>query len=239
MKKNTVKKTKRQNEQLWLVTYSDLMTLLFALFVLLIGISKFDKSKYEQIRQSVTDTEISKEEEKTKKLIELELQKDKELTKNIKEALKSTNLGNKLKVIDNKDGTKIILPDNVLFETGKAKLSKEALVILSKIVDTLKDILKQKNVYVKISGHTDEVPISNKMYKSNWDLSGARAASVANYFHLSGVNNSKIRIEGFADTQPLVKIENNDTKKIILEKRSKNRRVELQVFYKLNRKDNK
>ena len=77
---------------------------------------------------------------------------------------------------------------------------------------------------MKIEGHTDNVPvIENPRFKSNWDLSGARAGSVADYFiQRGGVSPGRINVSGHADTKP---VGPNDT----ATNRAKNRRIEVIV----------
>jgi len=76
---------------------------------------------------------------------------------------------------------------------------------------------------IRIEGHTDNVPIGfSDRFKSNWDLSAARSASVASYITGSGIDQERVTVAGFADTRPL---ESNDTPA----GRAKNRRIEIIV----------
>ena len=80
----------------------------------------------------------------------------------------------------------------------------------------------KKIYFISIEGHTDNIPIRSKLFNSNWVLSSTRAVSVTEFLIKKGVNPTRIRAIGYADTQPLV---NNDT----LINRKKNRRVTLIV----------
>jgi chemotaxis protein MotB len=74
---------------------------------------------------------------------------------------------------------------------------------------------------ITVAGHTDNVPIKNGgLYRSNWDLSAARAASVAHELLAAGVEPARLEVSGHADTQPRVA---NDTP----EHRAQNRRVDI------------
>ena len=76
---------------------------------------------------------------------------------------------------------------------------------------------------IRIEGHTDNVPIAfSDRFKSNWDLSAARSASVAAYMTGAGIEQGRVTVAGFADTRPL---EGNDTPA----GRAKNRRIEIIV----------
>jgi len=120
------------------------------------------------------------------------------------------------------------IPSEILFDSGKAILKENAQVELIKISNEIKDILKKetnyKNWEIRIEGHTDNRPISTYRYKSNWDLSSARAISVVRFF----VNNNifqpdELQAMGYGETKPLV----TNTSP---ENMQKNRRVEIKLI---------
>lgn len=119
-----------------------------------------------------------------------------------------------------RDGEHIVvtLAEQGSFYPGSAELSPAFLPLLSKIGLSVKGIGGE----VTIEGHTDSVPIGNSdRFRSNWDLSGARSAAVADYLtDRAGVTRERIAVRGLADTRPLAP---NDTK----EGRAKNRRIEI------------
>jgi chemotaxis protein MotB len=82
---------------------------------------------------------------------------------------------------------------------------------------------------ILIDGYTDSNPISTPQYPSNWELSGARAGSVARFFEANGMQRERLRAEGMADLDPVA---NNAT----AEGRAQNRRVEIVVQSKLVQK---
>ena len=123
----------------------------------------------------------------------------------------------------------IMLKDDVLlvrldsqdsFDSGKAGLKPAAKIFL----DKLGKILNTSSGRVRIEGHTDNMPVMfSERFVSNWDLSAARAASVAAaLITRSGVLQSRLVVAGFSDSKPL---ESNATK----EGRAKNRRIEIIV----------
>ena len=73
--------------------------------------------------------------------------------------------------------TIIRFPDQVSFMSGSGELLDQFLPIMKKIVVVLEDALKEGAAHIIISGHTDDIPITTERYRSNWDLSAARAAS--------------------------------------------------------------
>ncbi|MDO9142253.1 MAG: MotB family protein [Methylobacter sp.] len=103
------------------------------------------------------------------------------------------------------------------FDSGSAVLQPPFFEVMNKI--TLA-VIETKGK-VKVSGHTDDVPISNVLYRSNWDLSASRAVTVAQkMLDNKGIDPARIVVQGYADTQPLA--ENNSA-----ENRARNRRVEV------------
>ncbi len=114
-----------------------------------------------------------------------------------------------------KAGVKITL-ENILFQTGSAKLKKSSYEPLDKFADLLK---KNPEVRIEVSGHTDNVGSA----ASNKKLSKARAKSVRDYLIKQGVSEDRIDYEGYGMEQP---VESNKTKA----GREKNRRVEVKVL---------
>lgn len=107
------------------------------------------------------------------------------------------------------------------FGSGHAKLKKQFLPILKLIAE----VLNQRDGHFVIAGHTDDIPIETKQFRSNWDLSAARAASVVHYFIQQGdVDPERMEIRALADNEPLVP---NDS----WENRAQNRRVEISVLH--------
>ncbi|MDH5188720.1 MAG: OmpA family protein [Rhodospirillaceae bacterium] len=126
-------------------------------------------------------------------------------------------------VVGSGDVTIIRFPDQVSFMSGSGELLEQFLPVMQKIVTVLEDALKNANGRIIISGHTDDVPIATERYRSNWDLSSARAASVAHYLLANTkIKSSRITVQGYADSRPLV--ENNSPGN-----RAKNRRVEISI----------
>ena len=105
------------------------------------------------------------------------------------------------------------------FTSGASELQPEFLEVLNKI----RDVLVTIDGDITVAGHTDNVPINTARYRSNWELSAGRAASVAHALMSDGLlAERKVIVSGYADTEPFVP---NDSQ----ENRSKNRRVEIVI----------
>lgn len=119
------------------------------------------------------------------------------------------------------EGMKIIIHimENASFDSGMADLRREFLPALTKIAELIDD----QSGDVTISGHTDNVPINNDRFRSNWELSTSRAVTVAHeLLSVSRLSPEKVMVTGHADTRPRA---SNDTE----EDRAKNRRVDISI----------
>lgn len=119
------------------------------------------------------------------------------------------------------EGKKIIIRimEQASFDSGRAVVRPEFMPTITKITGLIDNAIGE----VTISGHTDNVPISNEEFRSNWELSTSRAVTVAHVlFDQKRINENRVMITGHADTRPVAE---NDT----AENRAKNRRVEISI----------
>jgi chemotaxis protein MotB len=110
--------------------------------------------------------------------------------------------------------------DAVLFDSGKAEVKPEGLVVLQKVIDILKGV---KDKAIRIEGHTDNVPISGALarrFPTNWELSAARAINVTRYLQQQGIDPAILAAVGYGEYKPVA---GNDTD----EGKAKNRRIEI------------
>lgn len=112
------------------------------------------------------------------------------------------------------------MSDKILFDSGKAKLKKDGQAALIEIANILKSI---PNRSFQIAGHTDNVPIRTRRFKSNWELSTARAVSVVKYMAANGMDPKVLSAAGYAEQDP---VGDNSTK----EGRQQNRRIEITLM---------
>jgi chemotaxis protein MotB len=235
-------------DESWLIPYADILTLLLALFIVLFASSTVDKAKYESIMESfkseLTGTKIEthntglsvspsekESDEKTAKeqpakenipvpsKEEIELNQLKvQLTKYIED----NHLQAVITLQDTKRGVEISLKDVILFDPGKAELKSSSFKTLNVLVGLSKTVSNP----VSIEGHTDNVPIKNAAYTSNWELSSARAVSVLHFFESKKVAKNRLQFVGYGEYQPLFF---NDTKA----HKQANRRVNIVILRKV------
>ena len=125
-------------------------------------------------------------------------------------------------------GLVITFVSEVLFDSGKAKLRKDSYTKLDKVAGVLNTTVADLNV--GIEGHTDNQPIKKSGWKSNWELSTARALSVLHYLSDKSVAEPRLAAIGYGEYKPVA---SNDTK----EDRQKNRRVEIVILPKIETKN--
>ena len=206
----------------YLLTYSDMITLLLAFFVIIIASSTPDQALWDQMkegmRSEVTGTEIQKT-----PLAEIKADLDSILTTEREQGLVNIDLTNK----------EIVMTFNSssLYISGGAELLPSGEGIIRKVGDALNG-LSFYNFKVDIEGHTDNVPINTLRFPSNWELSVARASEVVKFLVNLGYEPSNLKASGYADTQPLPNAPHTDEfGQDIIENRAKNRRIVLRIFY--------
>ena len=123
-------------------------------------------------------------------------------------------------------GDRFVLQSEILFKSGSAEIGEIGRKKLIEISTLLKSITKKIpekiDWIIQVEGHTDNIPISNDEFPSNWELSVARAIAVSKIMIDNGIEPKRINVAGYGEFRPLVKNENNLN-------RNKNRRIELKL----------
>ncbi len=120
----------------------------------------------------------------------------------------------------------VVLGASLLFPSGSAKLTDEGMTALDGVVPRLEDAIASipKGVpwALQIDGHSDDLPVVGGRYRSNWELSAARASSVAQYLAERGIPRQHLIVAGLADTEPLARDHSDEARQI-------NRRIEIRL----------
>lgn len=111
------------------------------------------------------------------------------------------------------------MAEKVLFPTGSATISKDGQATLKVVAKGLEAV---KGRIIRVEGHTDNVPIHNERFPSNWELSSARAIAVVRFLQAQGIEPARLGAAGYAEFQPIAP---NDT----AEGRAQNRRIEISL----------
>lgn len=237
------------NHDRWMVSYADFVTLLFAFFVVMYAISSVNEGKYKVLSDSIVDAFSKKdglgdvtdpiqigasptvfqpipldnpttvEVEKRRELSEEILKERRNLSQvsdQFEEVL-APFIDDKLVSVKRNDyWIELEMNSEMLFLSGEAALSKKAIPVLKKISEVISSLPNAINV----EGHTDNIPIDNIKFRSNWDLSSARSTSVVHELIKDGINPIRLSAIGYGEFHPV-----GDNK--VEDGRFKNRRVVL------------
>lgn len=225
MARKKEKHDKEPNHERWLLTYSDLITLLMIFFVVMYSMSNVDAQKFKAIAGSLSSVLSGQSNNVLDSLgpsfIEgLESQQMEEIRQQLQEYIDANNLANSIRIYTQERGLVISLNDTVLFPSGKADLTPEAQAIMRKVGMSLKGL----NNYIRVEGHTDNLPISTSEFPSNWELSAMRSTNVVRFLlKESGMSPDKLSQSGYGEYRPIA---NNDSEP----GRTRNRRVDIVIL---------
>lgn len=177
-------------DETWLIPYSDLLTLLLALFIVLFASSSLDKGKMNQMEYAFAAAfSVIPSDEVKGNVINF-----------IKDAEK-LNLGSDILIGSDSNGAVIDITNLLLFDDGKAIIKPEGSKILKQIAALL-ETGKYRRYRVLIEGHTDDRPLQSETYPSNWELSSARAGAVVRELIKFGNTPSRFQAIGMAEVAP-------------------------------------
>jgi len=203
---------------MWVVPYGNLMTILMIFFLVLYGFSfVVSEVRYERILQSL-QTDVGGKENREYMERVIQKAREREAAQEMYGLIDESGLKKFANVKIDKEGIKVIFRSPVLFDLGKAELKPETISVLSAVAKVIKDMPNE----VVVEGHTDDRPIISGEFRSNWELSTARAFSVVRYFIEQGVDPKRLSAIGYGEYRPLYP---NDTE----EHRAFNRRIEIDI----------
>lgn len=192
-----------ENEDtVWLLSYADLMTLMFTFFVMLY--SSVVKDDGETLRKTLSaymqgsgaDNGGQGAGGGSADAIET-------LKKSMSARIEAEQIMHDVQVEVRNQGLNITFSSNLLFDLGSANLRVDALKPLASVIATLKERAPQMRV--RVEGHTDDNPMVRKTgrFRSNWELSGARAAQIASLFEEAGYPAENLMAVGYGSSRPV------------------------------------
>jgi chemotaxis protein MotB len=250
MARRVSKHEEHDNNERWLISYADFITLLFAFFVVMYSISSVNEGKYKTFGDSLNiafsqqmgssainishnqtgKIGIPQEGARNKVLVDKQMANLVEQKRKMQERMKGVEdslhrimapliTQGQVGVYQTKRGVAIDISASTLFKEGEVKLQPGALESLQQVAQ----VLSKEDLAIEVEGHTDDVPIKNIQFPSNWELSSGRASTVVRMLITYGVGEKRLAAVGMASNQP---IEVNDTP----EHRAKNRRVSITIL---------
>lgn len=170
----------------WLLSYADLITNLLIFFVMLLSMSEISTTRMQALSAKLSG------ESRPDSLASIREEIDARIAAEALGDVVATDLTD--------EGLKLSLNSGVVFDTGHADIRPEMEAQLATMLDTL--VPYGDRYHFAVEGHTDDRPITGR-YASNWELSTARANAVRVRLEAVGVDAGRVRVEGYADTQPL------------------------------------
>ncbi|MBT5572475.1 MAG: flagellar motor protein MotB [Alphaproteobacteria bacterium] len=201
----------------WLLTFADAVTLLLAFFVMLMSFSKVDIVTFEQVKAGIARDLGQRSIARPAAQLRAELDR----------LVDSLGVADAVRINIYERGIVLELASNAFYLPGTATLRPEARPILDRVAETLDAPLYSK-FRIAIEGHTDDNPISNDRFASNWELSAARATNIVRLFEARDIPVRRMRAVAFADTQPKVP-NRNSAGEALPENQAKNRRVLVRI----------
>jgi chemotaxis protein MotB len=211
----------------WLISYADLATLLFSLFVVLYAAADHDRA------QAVADalaSQISGKPSSAKVQLPALFPGGRgvlpgnEAMFATREAVEKVLMANeslngRARVTTVERGFVVSLTEAGFFAAGEAAMSEDARALINTVADTL----RESHTLIRVEGHTDSLPIATARYPSNWELSSARASAVLAQLVAQDIAPARLSVAGYASERPVA---GNDTP----EGRALNRRVDLVIL---------
>lgn len=168
---------RRSMGHLWLVSYSDFMTIMMIFFLVLYGYTALAKAKLVHMKPAgMTMSQFA------------------QVVGNLK-----SSLGENVQIQEDRGRVTVRLSDRVLFASGQSELTKNSIVSLEEIGKSLKLVKGD----IVVEGHTDNVPIRGGRFHSNWELSAARSFRVIEALSRAGVEQGRMAAWGFGENRPL------------------------------------
>ncbi len=205
------------NHEAWAIPYGDLVTLLLAFFVVMYSISTVNDGKYRVVSDSLNaafrgmpqgsqPVQVGEPAATTVAAPIVQLDSDvrsmalQQMAQQAEEAM-SPLIAQGLVDVQLGDGVvEIAIRSDILFPSGSSQLSDAA----QPVIRQLSDVLKSFPNSIQVQGHTDNVPISGGVYRSNWELSAARAASVVHIMVDGGIDPRRLSVVAYGEFRPVL-----------------------------------
>ena len=201
----------------WLMSYADMITLLMCFFIIFVSVSEPKRDKFSEITEGLANQFGSVEMSTPFTGVYNSLQTIVEKNQIFRDvAIEQTDKSIEMEIAG-----------GVFFKRNSAEIDEAKRPLLLEMAETLKsmDYLDYK---VSVEAHTSDRDTENAIYKTNWDLSAARAATMVKFLMGMGIPADRIRAIGYADAQP--KVPNRDlNNEPIPENRDRNERVAIKI----------
>lgn len=192
----------RSSNEGWLTSYADLITNLLIFFVLILAASNMQTQRLEQLAEAMG-------EKSARPTLST-------AAKEVAQVLVDQRLVDSAKVTLTSEGLEVAFHSGVTFDSGQAEIVSAMEEPLSKVLSSIKPYAEKYRIAVE--GHTDENPVRGGIYKSNWELSSARAMAIRERLEKIGIDPKRIRVEAYADHKPPKEVLEHDPQSPVLDR---------------------
>ena len=184
----------RQEDDAWITTYLDVLTLLLTFLVIMIAYANYDDPG-----AGVADVLDVFEQTLAPTTVEEPAAAAVALADDVRLAVASSGLAGEVDVDPDTGDVRLRLSGDLAFSPGSADLTPAAVQLVARVAR----ILFAGTASVSVEGHTDDIPIATARFPSNWHLSAARAGTVVQALVAGGVGGDRLRAIGYGETRPI------------------------------------
>lgn len=208
-----------ENDDSWQISYLDIITIVLGFLIILLSVSQIRKSALPSL-STLFGKKSDETEYITTPIEEIKTELDSLLQDQIA-------LGN-IEIERDLNDLRIRFKGDDFYRSGSTTLEPKARLILEDVLMAFQEI-NRNDFNIDVEGHTDNVPIRNSSFPSNWELSTARASNVVKYFRENGINEKRLKASGYADSRPVIQFDSLGYP--FAASKDMNRRVVLRLFY--------
>lgn len=241
-KKHDHNQEEHENDERWLITYADMITLLMVFFIVMYSMANTDLKKFAQVAESmqiafnvvgigvkpggslVGQASSGGDPRPSPHFFQNMPPRQRDfiaVTSELTAFAQQAGLDGDISVNMNLEGLIISLSNTLVFEPGSTELRPEAIETLHKIAE----ILRMTDHRARVEGHTDNIPTNNPLYPTNWELSVMRAVTIVRYLiEQEGIAPDRLLAAGQAEFDPIAP---NDSRA----NRALNRRADIVIIY--------
>jgi chemotaxis protein MotB len=204
---------------IWLIIFSDITTNLMLFFLMLFAMTRMTATERQTVVAGMESTVVN---QSARDQAELErkakLEREAAAIKRLQDSVTDGRLAGKANIAVGEQSVKIALNPETFFSLGSAKLNPGTVSVLESLVGLLQPFPND----IIIEGHTDNIPVRGGAYRSNWELSVARAVGVVNFFTAGGIDPKQLIAAGYGEFHPSVPNDSDVN-------RARNRRIEITI----------
>lgn len=188
-----------EEDNAWLITYLDMLTLLITVFVVMLAYSTFQPDKFTQIKEAVSEEVGKAPKPAAPQLADSRPDPARQLAQRLATQLGQSGLQDLVKMDIEDSRLTLQIQEKILFPSGGAELNLQG----SQVLARLAPMFMAPGQMISVEGHTDNIPINTGMFPSNWELASSRATRVVRFLAERGVPPNRLRAIGYGEMRPL------------------------------------